>query len=145
MVESDNPTRATLSNLLVKTGNGRKWRPPVIALNCKHRDQCVIEISRALLGCQFGKQVGQIVPNWEKSVTFSDQISVHFGSESQNVLKSDLKKSRIFPNLGQFDLLGGQTGNPDDDKNDVFEPLASDQKLLFIGKLAIFLLSGRPV
>ena len=32
-----------------------------------------------------------------KSGTYSDQISVHFGSVSQNVLKSDLKKSRICP------------------------------------------------
>ena len=31
----------------------------------------------------------------DKSGTFSDQISVHFGSPSQNVLKSDLKKCWI--------------------------------------------------
>ena len=37
---------------------------------------------------------------WDKSVTFSDQISVHFGSQSQNLLKSDLKKSRICSILG---------------------------------------------
>ena len=44
---------------------------------------------------RFGYKVGQIRPKWDKSGTFSDQISVHFGSASQNVLKSDLKKSRI--------------------------------------------------
>ena len=33
----------------------------------------------------------------DKSGTFSDQISVHFGAPRQNVLKSDLKKSRICP------------------------------------------------
>ena len=32
----------------------------------------------------------------DKYVTFSDPISVHFGSPSENVLKSDLKKSRIY-------------------------------------------------
>ena len=32
-----------------------------------------------------------------ESGSFSDQILVHFGSASQNVLKSDLKKSRICP------------------------------------------------
>ena len=36
---------------------------------------------------------------------FSDQILVHFGSPSQNVLKSDLKKSRICRILGQSDPL----------------------------------------
>ena len=33
----------------------------------------------------------------DKSGTFSDHILVHFGSGSQNVLKSDLEKSRNFP------------------------------------------------
>ena len=87
-----------------------------------------------VLGCQFGAEVGQIVPNRGKPGTFSDQISVHLGSPSPNVLKSDLKKSRIFPILanlesknllksdlkkswifpvlGHFDPLWGQTGNP---------------------------------
>ena len=27
----------------------------------------------------FGPKVGQIGPKWDKCVTFSDQISVHFG------------------------------------------------------------------
>ena len=29
---------------------------------------------------RFGSKVGQIDPKWDKSGTFSDQISVHFGS-----------------------------------------------------------------
>ena len=62
--------------------------------------------------CQFDPKVGQIVPKWGKSGTFSDQISVHFGALRQNVPKSDLKKSQIFPILGQFDPLLGQIGNP---------------------------------
>ena len=44
-------------------------------------------------GVGFGSKVGQIDCKWDKSGTFSDQISVHFGSMSQNVLKSNLKKS----------------------------------------------------
>ena len=36
---------------------------------------------------------------------FSDQIPVHFGSPSKNVLKPDLKKSRNCPILGQFEPL----------------------------------------
>ena len=39
---------------------------------------------------RIGLKVSQIAPKWDKSGTFSDKISVHFGSESQNVLKSDL-------------------------------------------------------
>ena len=41
--------------------------------------------------------VGQNGAKWDKFGTFSDQILVHFGSMSQNVLKSDQKKSRICP------------------------------------------------
>jgi len=44
---------------------------------------------------RFGPKVGQIYTNWDKSGIFHIQISVYFGSPSQNVLKSDLKKSRI--------------------------------------------------
>ena len=38
-----------------------------------------------------GSKVVQIGPKWDKSGTFSDHISVQFGSVSQNVLKFDLK------------------------------------------------------
>ena len=41
-------------------------------------------------GVRFGYKMSQIVPKWGKSVTFSDQISVHFGLLSHIVLKSDL-------------------------------------------------------
>ena len=49
-------------------------------------------------GCQSGDgkfvpKVIQIGPKLDKSVTFSDEILVHFG----NVLKTDLKKSHIYP------------------------------------------------
>ena len=54
---------------------------------------------------RFGLEIGQISPKSEKSGTFLDQISVHFGSASQNVLKSDLKKFQIFPISDQFDPL----------------------------------------
>ena len=52
-----------------------------------------------------GPKVGQIGPKCDKSRTFSSQISVHFGSMSQNELKSDLKMSRIYPISVQSDLL----------------------------------------
>ena len=41
---------------------------------------------------RFGSKVGQIGPNWDKSGTFSDQISVHLAQKRQNVLKCDVKK-----------------------------------------------------
>ena len=46
-------------------------------------------------GRQIGPKVGQIDTKWDKSGTFSDQNSVHFGAVRQNVLNSDLKKSQI--------------------------------------------------
>ena len=38
----------------------------------------------------FEVKVGQIGPKWDKSWTFTDQVSVHFGSVSQNKLKFDV-------------------------------------------------------
>ena len=32
---------------------------------------------------RFGSKVGQIGPKWDKSESFSDQISVHFGSSTK--------------------------------------------------------------
>ena len=46
---------------------------------------------------------GKIGAKWDKSGTFSDQMSVHFGAVRQNVLSSDLKKSRICPIWRQSD------------------------------------------
>ena len=40
--------------------------------------------------------MGQIGAKWDKSGTFSDQISVHFGGGRRNVLKIDFKKSLKF-------------------------------------------------
>ena len=45
----------------------------------------------------FGSKMGQIGPKWDKYRIFSDQISVHYGSVSQNILKSNLKKLLICP------------------------------------------------
>ena len=53
----------------------------------------------------FGFKGSQIGPKLDKSVTFSDQISIYFGSLSQNVLNSDLRKSRICPIWDQSDPL----------------------------------------
>ena len=45
--------------------------------------------------CHAWLKVGQIRPKWDKSGTFSDQISVHF-----ELLKSDMKQTRICPIWG---------------------------------------------
>ena len=42
-------------------------------------------------------QTIQTGPKWNKSGNLSYQNSVYFGSVSQSLLKSDLKKPRIFP------------------------------------------------
>ena len=39
---------------------------------------------------RFGSKVGQIGPKCDESRSYSDQISVHFGFVSQNVLKYDM-------------------------------------------------------
>ena len=54
---------------------------------------------------RFWHKFGRFGTKWEKSGTFSDHFSVHFGSRSQNVLKFDLKKSRICPFWCQSDPL----------------------------------------
>ena len=59
--------------------------------------------SPAVRDFRFGTKVGQIGNNWDKSGTFSDQISVQFGSASQNVLKYDIYKPLICPIWGRCD------------------------------------------
>ena len=54
---------------------------------------------------RLGHKTGHIGPKLDKSRTFSDQISVHFSSPSQVVLKSDLKQSPICPICRQTDIL----------------------------------------
>ena len=49
--------------------------------------------------------MGQIVHKCDKSGTFLDQISVHFGLTSRHVLKSDITKFRICPIWRQSDIL----------------------------------------
>ena len=62
---------------------------------------------------KFSSKSGQIGPKWDnKSVTFSDHISVHFGRVGQNVLKSDLKKSQNCPICAQSDPLLAKSGYP---------------------------------
>ena len=73
----------------------------------------VIEASRAFWSLQHGDvrlepKVSQIGPQLDKSGTFSDHISVHFGST-----KSNLKKSRICPIWGQSDPLRSQIWIPE--------------------------------
>jgi len=50
----------------------------------------------------FVPKVGQIVPKWDKSGTFSEELS----------MKTDLKKPRICPISGQSDPLLGQIWTP---------------------------------
>ena len=56
----------------------------------------------------FGSKVGKNGTKYDKSGTFEDIFSVHFGSESQNVLKIDLQKSQIFPTWNQSDPIQGR-------------------------------------
>ena len=54
----------------------------------------------------FKAKVVQIGPKWDKYRACSDQISIYyfnFPLVSQNILKSGLKKSRIYPIPGQSD------------------------------------------
>ena len=64
--------------------------------------------SDSIRNVRFGLKVSHIGPKWDKSGAFSDQISLHFGSQSQNVLKIDLKKSRNCPICGHSDLIKSQ-------------------------------------
>ena len=57
---------------------------------------------------RFGSKIDQIGLKWDKSGTFEDYFSVHFSSESQNVLKNDLQKYQICPFWDQSDLLWAQ-------------------------------------
>ena len=57
--------------------------------------------------CRVGDKVTRIMPKLgEKSGTFSEQISVHFGPESQNVLIFVLKKSQIFSLVSNLTTSG---------------------------------------
>jgi len=49
-------------------------------LGIKERRTCHHTCSTGLPELRLGPKVGQIGPKWDKSRTFSDQISVHFGS-----------------------------------------------------------------
>ena len=53
------------------------------------------QVTASLSHVGMSVRLGQVSPKCDKSGTFSDQISVHFGSESQNVLKYDLKNSCV--------------------------------------------------
>ena len=88
---------SSISSSLVKTIRpyGENWGIlGVWPMN--HRYKCKSELS------DLGPKWVRLAPNGTNSGTFPDKISVHFGSPSQNVLKSDLEKSRIcliWPNL----------------------------------------------
>ena len=69
-------------------------------------------LTGATWATRFVPKIGQIGIKRDKSGTFSDQISVHFGAQRQNVLKSDLKKSRICPIWGHSDPFWVQIYSP---------------------------------
>ena len=69
---------------------------------------CCWPAGQPLQGCQIRSESGSYCPKLDKSGTFSDHISVYFDTLSQNVLKSDLKKSRNCPIWGQSDPLSTQ-------------------------------------
>ena len=63
---------------------------------------------------RFGPKVGQISHKLDKSGTFSDQISVHFGSVSQNVLTLILKSHTIIVPFGaNLTHFGSKSGHLD--------------------------------
>ena len=44
----------------------------------------VVQAVDSKLGDQIGPKMGQFGPKWDKSGTFSDKISVHFGANGSN-------------------------------------------------------------
>ena len=66
--------------------------PPCLNNPTAHEHMKTYVIMLAIRDVRRWPKMDQICPTLDKSWTFSDQISVHFCSQSQNVLKSDLKK-----------------------------------------------------
>ena len=60
-----------------------------VCLICYTKRGCLVKSRVA----RFGPKVGQINTKSDKSGTFSNQISLHFNSPSQNVLTSDVNKN----------------------------------------------------
>ena len=58
----------------------------------------------------FCARVVQIGPELDKFRAFSDQVSVHFGQN--NILKSDLKISQVYPFSGNLTHFGVKTDIP---------------------------------
>ena len=83
---------------------GRGWGSPGADSSLVSASQLkvTLHLTRAF---PFRPKDGQIDRKWDKSRTFSDQISVHFSAGRQYVqkavLKSNLRKHRICPILGQ--------------------------------------------
>ena len=83
-----------------RRGGGTNLAAIFIKTHCKCKTRC--------MDVRFGAKVGQIGPKFGQIGDFSDHIPVNFDTAIQNVLKSDLKKSRIFPIWGQSDTLWSQ-------------------------------------
>ena len=95
------------------------WNPPTVWVTINAQSKCLefqlchvpifvySQKSVPLRDGKFGPKVGQIGPKWDKTGKFSHQISVQLVSLSLNVLKYDLKNSRIYPIWSQSYLLLG--------------------------------------
>ena len=100
---SNSYTKLTRGNLctqvsiLVSYSVNNRWSVWLVGINKHFNITTTVYQSRP--------QVGQIGPKSDKSGTFSEQTSVHFGLLSKNVLKSDLKKYQICPIWNQSDPL----------------------------------------
>ena len=64
---------------------------------CSQQPETEFEIYFDLAMSNLAPKWVKLAPNWKNPGFFSDHISVHFGSVSQNVLTSDLNQSRIDP------------------------------------------------
>ena len=68
--------------------------------------------NRYLQDCMIWLKVDKIGTKWDKSRTFSDQFSVHFGSVSQNILIFDLKKFQTYHIWWKSDPILAQIHKP---------------------------------
>ena len=58
---------------------------PKFGSNLTPLSPCVPSIDAYIRDGRFGSKVGQIGPKWDKSWTFSDQISVHLAHRARNI------------------------------------------------------------
>ena len=87
---------------------------------------------------RFGPKVGQIGPKWDKSGTFSDQISVHFNSKSsksQDLLKSDLIGPRFVSFGSNLTHFGPKSAIPSLNTTHIMQELCAHRERLLLTRL----------